>query len=284
MEQNQPNRPQRLLQDSAPRRYMDAPTFLDEKGYVWEWCPSHPMTHRGMVSQHRLVIECAIGRFLTKQERVHHRNHDRSDNRSDNLELVADHATHMREHWGGKGRRDPALIARVRAAAADPTIPATSLGVSVTVIGQICEENGIVWHRRSKIPNAKPLTDETVREALQGRTTAQAAAWLGTHPQTLYKRFDHLLRKRTSPGSLEPHRAEILFLLRKERLTRAEVASRFGVSEPCVLKNAQKWAKEDGLGLPEPLLPWARRKALEAQDATSDEPAALRRPRRVSKR
>lgn len=44
-----------------------------------------------------------------------------------------------------------------------------------------------------------PLTERQVREALIGRTTDEAAAFLGVGRMTLYRRFDHLLTKRRSP-------------------------------------------------------------------------------------
>ncbi len=45
-----------------------------------------------------------------------------------------------------------------------------------------------------------PLTDERVRKALEGRTTAEAATLLGVSVQTLHNRFYPLLRRRKSPG------------------------------------------------------------------------------------
>lgn len=54
-----------------------------------------------------------------------------------------------------------------------------------------------------------PLTEDQVRAALDGRSTAEAAAHLGVHPQTLRNRFAHLLSYRRSPGApLDPTSAE----------------------------------------------------------------------------
>lgn len=272
------SQPQQFQQDTSPRRYTDAPTFLDRHGYVWEWCPSHPMANRGMVSQHRLIVECSLGRFLSKQERVHHVNHDRSDNRVCNLELHASASEHMAQHWASTGKRDPLLIAAVRAAADDPSVPLASFGVSPTTLRALCQENGIVLTKRDPV---RRLTDEDVKAALQGRTTREAARILGCHVMTLYNRFDHLLKKRTSPGSLEPHREEVLRLVRKERLSHADVAVMFGVSEPTVHKNVQRWSAEEGVPAPR-FRPWESSRAASKLDAKPD--AVARRRKRQMRR
>ena len=49
------------------------------------------------------------------------------------------------------------------------------------------------------------ISTESVREALQGRTTAEAAKLLGCCTQTLHNRFYHLLNLRKSPGFLQEH-------------------------------------------------------------------------------
>lgn len=68
-------------------------------GYIWELSPGHPHADcRGYVYEHRRVMERQIGRYLTPEEVVHHRNRVRSDNRPENLQLLASQAEHMRLH------------------------------------------------------------------------------------------------------------------------------------------------------------------------------------------
>ena len=70
-------------------------------GYILEYCPDHPFAMRdGYVLQHRLVMERHIGRVLSVDEIVHHKNGVKDDNRIENLELTnrSEHARiHMEE-------------------------------------------------------------------------------------------------------------------------------------------------------------------------------------------
>lgn len=72
-------------------------------GYICVYCPDHPMaTKDGYVMEHILIMEKAIGRYITRDEVVHHKNHKRDDNRLENLELMKfkEHsALHMKERW-----------------------------------------------------------------------------------------------------------------------------------------------------------------------------------------
>lgn len=72
-------------------------------GYITIYCPKHPFaTKDGYVMEHILIMERAIGRYITREEVVHHKNHIRTDNRLENLELMtfkAHSGLHMKERW-----------------------------------------------------------------------------------------------------------------------------------------------------------------------------------------
>lgn len=60
----------------------------ETSGYIYILSKKHPYANKGgYVAQHRLVVEKNIGRYLTPNETVHHRNGIRDDNRLENLEL-----------------------------------------------------------------------------------------------------------------------------------------------------------------------------------------------------
>lgn len=68
----------------------------DRYGYVYVYCPSHPnCSADGYVMEHRLAVESQIGRYLNKDEVVHHINKNKKDNRIENLMILtrSEHAT-----------------------------------------------------------------------------------------------------------------------------------------------------------------------------------------------
>jgi HNH endonuclease len=100
---------------------------VDEDGYILEHRPDHPQaTTGGYVRQHRLVMEKVLGRYLTPEEVVDHKNRDTSDNDPGNLELYPSNAAHLAATLTGvklpreereRLKREAVLRARQRVAA-----------------------------------------------------------------------------------------------------------------------------------------------------------------------
>ena len=73
---------------NASNRYRDI-----HGGYIVLRIRDHPMANKkGIVAEHRFVMADYLGRFLTKDEVVHHLNGIRHDNRIQNLGLVTKHS------------------------------------------------------------------------------------------------------------------------------------------------------------------------------------------------
>lgn len=68
-------------------------------GYIRIYSPDHPnKDNSGYVLEHRLVMEKDIGRYLCKEEVVHHENKIRNDNRIENLRLFESKGKHKKFH------------------------------------------------------------------------------------------------------------------------------------------------------------------------------------------
>lgn len=73
--------------------------FYYQGGYKLLKVKSHPNSNkRGYVSEHRLVMEHHLNRYLSKDEVIHHINGIKDDNRIENLEVVYNNALHIKEH------------------------------------------------------------------------------------------------------------------------------------------------------------------------------------------
>lgn len=71
---------------------------ISNNGYIRIYFPDHPKSdHWGRISEHDLIMECLIGRWLKDDEVVHHKNGIRTDNRKENLVLMT-RSEHTRLH------------------------------------------------------------------------------------------------------------------------------------------------------------------------------------------
>lgn len=84
------------------KRRQGAP-MVTNLGYIAIRVPKHPAANKGLVHEHRLVMEARVGRYLRRDEAVHHINGIKSDNRPENLVLLS-RADHTRLHKSGVPR------------------------------------------------------------------------------------------------------------------------------------------------------------------------------------
>ena len=68
-------------------------------GYIYVLCKEHPFApEKGLIAQHRLIMEEHLGRFLTRKEVIHHVNGIKNDNRIENLTLCKNNVDHQKHH------------------------------------------------------------------------------------------------------------------------------------------------------------------------------------------
>lgn len=72
--------------------------IITDSGYIKRMAKDHPKADgKGYVAEHRLVMEAHLGRLLTEDEVVHHKDRDRCNNDICNLEVLPP-ADHKRLH------------------------------------------------------------------------------------------------------------------------------------------------------------------------------------------
>jgi len=73
--------------------------YIDHDGYIHIYSPQHPnKDKRGYVKEHRLKMEKHLGRYLTKEEIVHHKDSIVNNNNISNLKLFKNVSEHIKYH------------------------------------------------------------------------------------------------------------------------------------------------------------------------------------------
>lgn len=79
--------------------------IINKGDYLYALVPEHPKaTKNHYVLLHRVIMENYIGRILTDNEIVHHKDHNKKNNDIDNLELMNKN-THSQLHSKKRGRK-----------------------------------------------------------------------------------------------------------------------------------------------------------------------------------
>jgi hypothetical protein len=78
------------------------------KKYIYIYMPNHPNaigTRKLYVAEHRLVMEQAVGRYLTKNEVVHHIDENTLNNKVENLQIMTP-SEHGKHHYNKRNKNN----------------------------------------------------------------------------------------------------------------------------------------------------------------------------------
>ena len=79
--------------------------FIGSNGYFYALAYDHPNKDcRGYVLEHRLIAEKTIGRLLTTDEVVHHKDRNKQNNSPSNLQVMANQSEHLKLHRNEDGK------------------------------------------------------------------------------------------------------------------------------------------------------------------------------------
>lgn len=79
--------------------------IISKGDYLYALVPEHPnSTKNGYVLLHRIIMENHLGRLLTTNEIVHHKDHNKKNNVIENLEVL-NNREHCKLHGFEKGKK-----------------------------------------------------------------------------------------------------------------------------------------------------------------------------------
>lgn len=122
--------------------------YTNKKGYVLLYLPEHPNSYRsGYIYEHRIVVELSIGRYLKKDEIIHHKNEVKDDNRIENLQITT-RKEHMQLH--NKYHDLKPKIYELYEKGLSVRQIEKEIGVSKSLVHLYCLEKGITRKKKKK--------------------------------------------------------------------------------------------------------------------------------------
>ena len=103
-ERNWQNHPRRFIAGHQTRGInhpsYKSGSYITEYGYRVIFTRGHPRARKGYVFEHILVMEKHLGRYISRNEYIHHKDHNRLNNNIDNLVLCSSIKEHRGFHRG----------------------------------------------------------------------------------------------------------------------------------------------------------------------------------------
>lgn len=183
-------------------------TTIHDNGYILVHRPDHPAANqKGYVREHRLVMEAHLGRYLTKDEVVHHKNSIVTDNRIENLELFSSHAEHI-DHTLHKQWPIELMVKWWNEGLSYTSIAGLIARSAVSTLQNMQAAGCLVESRRK---TSKPVSEHHLREAAQLEPTFRGNSVTYAHLyKTLSPRLKVLWKElRLPPYGTEPQQVPV---------------------------------------------------------------------------
>jgi len=126
-------------------------------GYVLVYTPEHPRAHNRYVFEHILVMEKKLGRYVRKDELIHHINGIKDDNRLENLEILTTREHSLKQHPYGLEKKDGLYRGRKIAGGRISFHPEVLEKLPNEFYMEIGKNNEIIIYLDEKIYKGRPI-------------------------------------------------------------------------------------------------------------------------------
>ena len=154
---------------------------------------------------HREIMEVVLGRKLTPEEVVHHKDTNKLNCHPDNLVLCASRKEHLQKYHSTYANED--LIQKLKVLAKDPhtsrKVAAETFGISESLVKKMIKIYQINWIAKDE----HSFSESEIQNLLKQHSTKEVAEIQGVHVGTLYRKFPKLFSSGKPRGFLEVYKA-----------------------------------------------------------------------------